>query len=293
MPSTWLITGSSSGFGLALVRYILSQGHNVIATSRNPSKTPELVEEITSTSGRGRWLALDVTWPKAEIEAVIEEAWTEFDGIDVLVNNAGYSVLGAAEEIPEDQAKAQFEVNFWGLVRTSQAVLPRMRARGTGTIVNVSSIAGLDAIPTCAIYAGSKFAVEAWSESLSKELQPVGLKVLVVEPGAFRTNFLTKDASQIVTPVAEPYRQEKGPVRAVLDKFRDYDGQQKGDPVKAAQRIFEAVVGAGMAGSVAEKGLLRLPLGPDCYARAVESTRLRMENLVALKDVALSTDFSS
>jgi short-subunit dehydrogenase len=287
MAPTWLITGSSSGFGLTLARYILSQGHNVIATSRNPAKTPDLVKEITSNPA-GRWLALDVTWPKPEIDKVIQQAWTEFDGIDILVNNAGYSLLGAAEDLPEDRAKAEFEVNFWGLIRTTQAALPLMRSRKSGTIVNISSIAGLDALPTCAIYAGSKFALEAWSESLSKEVAPLGLRVLIVEPGAFRTNFLTKEATQVVQP-SEAYQD--GPVQAVLEKLKDMNGMQKGDPVKAAQRIFEAVLGVGMGEDVAKRNFLRLPLGPDCYSRALESTRIRKENLDAVKSIALSTDF--
>jgi len=284
MAPTWLVTGSSSGLGLALVRYCLAQGHNVIATSRNPSKTPELVEEITSKPN-GRWLALDVTWPKPKIENVIYEAWTLFDGIDVLVNNAGYSILGAAEEIPEPAAKLQFEVNFWGAIRCTQSVLPSMRSRKSGTIVNISSIAGVDALPTCAIYAGSKFALEAWSESLAKEIQPLGLRVLIVEPGAFRTNFLTDDANPKIDP-GEAYQH--GPVQAVLDKMQTMNGAQIGDPVKASKLIVEFVLGVGQGED--KTNMLRLPLGPDCYARALENNRVRRENLEAIKEVTLSTN---
>ena len=152
MALTWFITRSSSGFGLALVRYVLIQGHNVIAISRNPSKMPGLVKEVTSKLA-GHWLALDVTCPKVEVEEAIQEGWKQFNSIDVLVNNAGYSILGAAEEIPEAEARKQFEVNFWGLIRTTQAVLPLMRSRQSSTIVNITSVAGLDALPTCAVYA--------------------------------------------------------------------------------------------------------------------------------------------
>ncbi len=287
MAKTWLITGSSSGLGLALARYALAQGHNVIATSRNPAKTPDAVKEFRSRPN-GRWIALDVTWAKPEIEKVIGEAWNEFEGgIYVLVNNAGYSVLGAAEEIPEEAAKKQFEVNFWGMVRTSQAVLPRMRARGSGTIVNVSSIAGVDALPTCAIYAASKFGMEAWSESLAKEVGPLGLRVLVVEPGAFRTNFLTDDAAPIIPP-GEAYRGSN-PVQAVLDRMRAMNGVQIGDPEKASKAIVEFVLGVGQGQG--KTHLLRLLLGPDAYARAVENNRARREALEAIKEVANSTSF--
>lgn len=256
----------------------------MIATSRNPSKTPELVKEITANPN-GRWLSLDVTSPKEKIETVIREAEKEFAGIDVLVNNAGYSILGAAEEIPEDKARAQFEVNFWGAIRTTQAVLPHMRSRHSGTIVNISSIAGLDALPTCAIYAGSKFALEAWSESLSREVEGLGLRVLIVEPGAFRTNFLTKDANPKVQP-SEAYRN--GPVQTILDRMESMNGTQIGDPDKAAKAIFEMVLGIGSGEG--KTNVLRLPLGPDCYARAIESNKRRRENLEAMQEIALSTN---
>lgn len=284
MAPTWLITGSSSGFGLEIARFVLKQGHNVIATSRNPNKTPDFVKEITSHPN-GRWLALDVTSSKAEIEKVIQEGRKQFGSIDVLVNNAGYSILGAAEDIPEEGARQQFEVNFWGLVRTTQATLPLMRAQKSGTIVNITSIAGLNAQPTCAVYAASKFAVEGWSESLSKEVGPLGLRVLIVEPGAFRTRFLTKESAPVVA-ASEPYKS--GPVQAVLDRFQDMDGAQIGDPVKAAQRIFEVVNGVGMGED--KKDILRLLLGPDCFTRAAESVKTRQENFEAVKEIAHSTN---
>ncbi|KIW78330.1 hypothetical protein Z517_08165 [Fonsecaea pedrosoi CBS 271.37] len=308
MP-TWLITGSSSGLGLAITRYILSQGHNVIATSRNPAKTPSAVREITAHP-HARWLTLDVTWSKPDIDAFVRRAWTEFDGIDVLVNNAGYSLLGAAEDIPEDGAKAQFEVNFWGAVRATQAVLPLMRERaaaaaaaggGSGgggggrgdkakaTIVNISSVAALDPLPTCAIYSAAKCALEAWSDSLSKEVAGLGIRVLIVEPGAFRTNFFSKDALQIVRPSAA-YRGDEQPVGKTLGVFESVDPDKFGDPMTAAQRIFEVVMGVGLGERLSSGGgVLRLPLGADCYDRALKSHEARGKELEGLKEVALST----
>ncbi|KAL6252630.1 hypothetical protein RBB50_000349 [Rhinocladiella similis] len=287
MAKTWLITGASSGFGLSLARYLLSQGQNVIATSRNPSKTPDLVREIQSNP-RGRWATLDVTSPKAEIAKIIKDAWKDFDGIDVLINNAGYSILGAAEEIPEERAKAQFEVNFWGVIRTTQSMLPLMRSRNSGTIVNISSIAGIDARPTCAIYAGSKFALEAWSESLSQEIAPFGLRVLIVEPGAFKTKFLSKEAAPIVQP-SEAYKATA--VASILDRFQSLDGLQPGDPDKAARIIFELVTKIGVGAG--KENMLRVPLGPDSFSRFNESSRRRQENLEAMENIAKSTNFDA
>ncbi|KAK5052674.1 hypothetical protein LTR84_002540 [Exophiala bonariae] len=287
MPPTWLITGCSSGFGLALARYILVQGHNVIATSRNPSKSPEAVSEITGQDN-GRWLTFDVTWSKSAIDTFMQQAWNEFDsGIDFLVNNAGYSVLGAAEDIPEAAAKQQFEVNFWGAVRTTQAILPLMRSVGKGTIINMSSVAGIDPLPTCAIYSASKFALEAWSESLSKEIRCLGIKVLIIEPGGFRTNFFSKDALQIVSP-SEPYEAEDHPVGRTLGSFETVEPARLGNPMTAAQRIFEVVIGTGL-GKVLSDNTLRLPLGFDCYQRAVKSHDVRRRELESAKQVALST----
>lgn len=159
MALTWLITGCSSGFGLALARTVLAHGHNVLATSRNPSKSPEAKAEIEKHP-HARWLALDVCSPAKDIEAVISQASTIFGQIDVLVNNAAYAVLGAAEDVSEAMAKREFDTNYWGVLRVIKAVLPQMRERQSGTIVNMSSIAGLTGIPGASAYAASKWAIE-------------------------------------------------------------------------------------------------------------------------------------
>lgn len=159
MAPTWLITGCSAGLGSSLARHVLAQAHNVIATSRNPSKNPELVSAITSKPN-GRWITLDVTAPEEVIHETIVKASALFGGIDVLVNNAARSLLGAMEDIPEAEWKGVFESNYWGPVKLIKAVLPEMRRRKSGTIVNVSSIAGLTALPTASAYSGSKWALE-------------------------------------------------------------------------------------------------------------------------------------
>lgn len=160
-PRTWLITGSSNGLGLSLTRYVLKAGDNVIATSRNPAKTPELVQEVESQPN-GKWAQLDINWSQGQIQAAIESAEALFDGgIDVVVNNAAYSLLGAVEDVPEEQARAQFDTNFWGTVRVCNEVLPHMRQRGRGTIANVSSLLGLTTWPGMGFYSASKFALES------------------------------------------------------------------------------------------------------------------------------------
>ena len=177
---TWLITGCSSGIGLTLSRYVLSQGHNVIATSRNPSKVLDLVAEV-ERNGRGKFIALDPNAPLEDIQAALEPAWSVFPGggIDVLVNNAAYSVLGAVEDISDEQAKAMFETNFFGVLRVIKAVLPSMRKQGSGTIVNISSLVGMTVFPSVGIYGASKHAIEGLSR---KKM----MSTMLTLPQAFR-----------------------------------------------------------------------------------------------------------
>lgn len=157
---TWLVTGSSNGIGLALVRYILATGDNVIATSRNPNKTSKLVKEVESHPN-GKWIALDICWSQENITKAIEVADACFvGGITAIVNNAAFAVAGAIEDIPEEDAKAEFETNVWGTLRVCKAILPKMRRRGCGTIVQISSVLGLAVFPALGMYSASKFALE-------------------------------------------------------------------------------------------------------------------------------------
>lgn len=164
---TWLVTGSSNGIGLALVRYILTTGDNVIATSRNPAKTPELVKEIESHPN-GKWIAIDISWSQEKLTEAIEVAEVLFKGgITAIVNNAAFAVAGAIEDIPEDEAKAEFETNVWGTLRACKAILPKMRQRGSGTIVQISSVLGLAVVPAFGMYSASKFALEGERHCIS------------------------------------------------------------------------------------------------------------------------------
>lgn len=179
-----------------------------------------------------------------------------------------------------------FKTNVFGPVFTSQAVLPGMRSRRSGTIVNVSSVAGQDAIPTCALYAGSKFGLEGFTEALSKEVKDFGISVLIVEPGAFRTNFL---ASMVVgeNGVGDAYKGSV--VDQVLQKFQSADGKQPGDPEKAAQRLIDVVVGQGEAGHLHGQ-VLRLALGKDAYDRIVAKTDRLRKDLEICQSITFGTD---
>ncbi|SPQ26579.1 b0a0215d-3773-4c25-9af7-1553c807da22 [Thermothielavioides terrestris] len=282
-PLVWFITGASSGFGLSLSLHALSAGHQVVATVRNTAKSAEAVQKIQEKGGK--IVELDVTKPDTIAQAV-REAESTYGRIDVLVNNAGYSLLGAVEDLTDREGLQQMDTNFFGPLRLIRAVLPGMRARRSGTIVNITSIAGQDGLPSCGLYAASKFAVEGLSESLARELAPLGIAVLLVEPGSFRTNFWR--AVQLnETGLSEPYRD--GPVGDVLNRFGSVVGQQRGDPEKAAARIFEVVAGEGEAGQLKGR-ILRLPLGPDCVQRLEKKLKSVSSDLEAARKVAMSID---
>lgn len=182
----WFITGSSSGFGLLLAKEVLRRGERVIATARDASKLDELLTAYPDTA---RTISLDVTKP-AEIEAVGQKAIAAFGQVDVLVNNAGYGVNGAIEEVSEEEFEPMFQTNIYGLIRTTRAFLPHMRERRSGHIFNLSSIGGLIGGAGWGFYNTTKFAVEGFSEALAAELKPLGISVTIIEPGPFRTDFL-------------------------------------------------------------------------------------------------------
>lgn len=220
----WLITGCSTGFGRELAQLILQRGWNAVITARKPGEVQDLAQGYTDTA---LVLPLDVT-DKAQVASAISQAHEKFGKIDVLVNNAGYGYFTSIEEGEEDKIRAQFETNFFGLVNVTQAVLPGMRAQKSGTIINFSSIGGLAAFIATGFYHATKFAVEGLSESLSKEVGPLGIKVLLVEPGPFRTDWAGR--SPIRTPVQiEDYQETVG---QRIKASQDSSGKQKGDPVR-------------------------------------------------------------
>ncbi|GAP84612.1 putative short chain oxidoreductase [Rosellinia necatrix] len=283
---TWLVTGSSNGIGLALVRYILSTGDNVIATSRNPAKTPEFVEEVESHPN-GKWTALDISWSQDKINQAIKEANTLFKGgITTVVNNAAIGITGAIEDVTEADAKSAFDTNVWGTVRVCKAILPIMRQRGRGTIVQISSVLGLAVSPAYGIYCASKFALEAISEAISLETSPFGIRTLIVDLGTFRTNFLAPGALS-VTEASEAYKPPHV-VSAVIQSERDKHGKQPGDPERAAKVIHDAV--SGKDPNLAK--VLRLPLGKDCWTISTARMDQVWDDFEICKEVAYSTDYA-
>ncbi|KAL4946444.1 hypothetical protein BDV06DRAFT_234045 [Aspergillus oleicola] len=289
MSQTWFITGASSGLGLDLAIFALENGHKVIGTVRSATKSASAVSAIKAKGGEV--LELDVTNAES-ISGIVEKANALYGGIDILVNNAGYSLLGAVEDMTESEAHSQMETNFFGPFRLMKSFLPTLRSRASktnspSTIVNISSVAGQDAQPTCGLYAASKFALEGLSEALSREVAPFNINVLIVEPGAFKTNFLSA-LQKTETPLSEAYKG--GPVDVVMGKFEAAAGKQRGDPSKAVKRIFEVVTGTGEAGNL-RGGVLRLPLGPDCVERVEGKVDRLRGDYEKARRVAMGTDF--
>ncbi|KAJ6008845.1 short chain oxidoreductase/dehydrogenase [Penicillium canescens] len=281
----WLITGASSGFGALMAENALKAGHRVLATARNPMKAAQGYPQIESLGGK--WLQLDVT--SKQTKEQVGQAILENGGkIDVIINNAGYGLLGSIEDISEEELDTQFQTNVYGTVRVIKAALPFMRAQRSGTIVNFSSIAGFAAGPASAAYSMSKFAVEALSESLFAELNPFNIRVLLVEPGAFRTNFIGSHK----LPAAGMTKDYEGtPLGAAMGFFDGFAGKQPGDPTKAVQRVLDVIQLQGM-GQGKEK-LLRLPLGTDCFPRMLDKIDNMKGELEQMREIALSTAVDS
>ncbi|MGD9945496.1 MAG: oxidoreductase [Burkholderiaceae bacterium] len=233
MMPTWFITGCSTGFGRELARAVLSRGWNVVVTARDPDTVADLV---AGHETHALALRLDVT-DAAQIAAAVSDARARFGSIDVLVNNAGYGYRSAVEEGEDEAMRRLFETNFFGLVAVTRAVLPEMRMRGSGWIVNLSSIAGRMSFPGSGYYSASKFAVEGLSVALSKELRPLGVRVLVVEPGPFRTDFGGRSLQQSRAPIAD-YAQTAGKRRK---ENVTQNEAQPGDPARAAEAIIEVL----------------------------------------------------
>ena len=227
----WLITGCSTGLGRALAEVLIAKGARVFATARKPEELSDLV----AGHDNARALKLDVT-VAADIAAAAAEA-EKAGGVDVLVNNAGYGYLTAIEEGDEQGYRAQFETNVFGLIAMTKAVLPAMRKRGSGHIINIASVGGLVGNPGSGYYAATKFAVVGFSEALSKEVAPFGIKVTVVEPGPFRTDWAGRSLQSSPHPI-DAYAET---VHARLKQVSGYSGRQVGDPVRAAEAMITVV----------------------------------------------------
>lgn len=255
----WFITGCSTGFGRELAKHLLDNDYRVVVTARDVEKVRDLVK-INEENAFS--VALDVT-DKAQIAEAVAQAESHFGKIDVLVNNAGFGYFGSIEESNEAEVRAMFEANFWGLAEMTRAVLPKMREQKSGFIVNISSIGGLVGFPGVGYYNATKFAVNGFSESLQKELQPLGIKVMIVEPSGFRTDWAGRSANEAANTIAD-YAETAGANQATI---RGYSGRQPGDPVRAAKAIVAAVE--------AENAPVNLLLG----RAALKGARLKLDNL--------------
>jgi len=255
----WFVTGSSSGFGRAIAEEALERGDRVVATARNPDTLADLAAKAPE---RVLLTELDVTRPE-QVRAAVAAAMARFGRIDVLVNNAGFSIVGAVEETSDEDLRATMELMFFGAVAMTKEVLPHMRERKSGTIVQITSVGGLITAPGFGPYCAAKHALEGLSEALSQEVAPLGIRVLVVEPGAFRTALFGSAFRRM--PTIDAYATTVGATRAWTSATA---GAQVGDPVKAASAIVGEV-------SRPESGAdlpFRLPLGGD----AVDSIRTKL-----------------
>jgi len=271
----WFITGCSTGFGRELAKLVLDRGYRAVITARDPTK----IRDITAGhEGRALALKLDVT-DKAEVTEAVRYAESVFCSIDVLVNNAGFGYVGALEESDEEEVRAMVETNFFGLARMIHMVLPGMRIRRRGNIVNISSIGGLVGFPGVGYYNATKFAVEGLSESLAKEVAPLGIKVLVVEPGPFRTDWAGRSLKKSSQQIPE-YAETAGAFR---ERITSRSGKQVGDPVRAGEAIIQALE--------SDHAPLHLVLG----LIALETARTKIEKLSgeldAWEETSLSADY--
>lgn len=273
--SRWLITGCSTGLGRALAIAVLEAGHSAVITARDPEELAELGDEYPETSAV---VALDVR-DHDQVVAALQAADDRFGGIDVLVNNAGYGYRSAVEEGDPAEVEQLFATNFFGAIDLMKQVLPGMRERGDGTIVNVSSIAGRTSQPGSGYYSATKFALEGASDALSKEVAPLGVRVIIVEPGGFRTDFAGRSLTQSSEPISD-YADTAG-LRRIENSTTH--GTQPGDPVRAAHAILQVVESADPP--------LRLLLGSDALRRAEGELVSQRAEIDAWVEVTRGTDF--
>jgi len=271
----WFITGASRGFGLLIARDALARGDSVVAAARNP----QTIADALGVHPELLPVQLDVTREAAAVVAV-QAAIERFGRIDVLVNNAGYGILGAVEETSADEVRRNYETNVFGLLHVTRAVLPVMRKQHSGHVMNISSVGGYSAYQGWGIYSSTKFAVEGLSEAMALELAPLGVHVTVVEPGFFRTDFL--DASSLSETAAriDDYRDTVGAMRTFA---AGVNHQQPGDPEKLSKALLQLADSA--------QPPLRLHLGSDTIARVREKNRFVEQEMAAWLELSLSTDF--
>jgi len=271
----WLVTGCSTGFGRELATILIGRGYRVVATARDPDKIADLVRGHAQTALAAK---LDVDKP-ADVAAAVKATTDKFGRIDVLVNNAGYGYLSAVEEGEDAEIRAMFETNVFGLAAMTRAVLPVMRAQTSGAIVNISSQGGFIGFPGTGYYNATKFAVEGLSEALAKEVAPFGMRVLIVEPGPFRTDW---GGRSLKTPKRSIDAYAETAI-ARRNLIQGYSGSQPGDPVRAAEAIIATVESSSPP--------LRLPLGGMAFEGMSAEIEAVRKEIASVEAVARGADF--
>ncbi len=271
----WFITGASSGFGRALAEEVLAKGDRVVATARKPEVLQDLIEQYPDTA---RAVKLDVTNTE-DAKHSVREAVREFGRIDVLVNNAGYALVGAIEESSDEQIRQQFETNLFGVLNVTREVLPVLREQKSGHIVNIGSVVGISATPSMGIYSATKFALEGLSEALAGEVAPFGIKTMIVEPGPYSTNGF-ESAVFAESPLPEAYLSTE----QLTESFQEFKNIA-GDPVKAVRVIIEAVE--------AENPPFRLPLGLFAYEGIEAKLEQVKQEISDWRERAIQTNFDT
>lgn len=272
MSRVWFITGASTGFGRVLAEAVLARGERVVATARN-------VESVKDLADRAFVARLDVTEPES-IRSAVDAALAEYGQIDVLVNNAGHGLIGALEELTDEQTREVLETNVFGVLAVTRAVLPHLRERRSGHIVQLSSVGGVVGNPGHAIYATSKFALEGMSEALAGEVAPLGIRVSIVEPGPFRTEFAGR-SMRFADPIAD-YRET--PAGMLRERFSAQDGHQPNDPARVAAAILKMVE--------TPDAPLRLPLGPEAVMRIRAKLERQLVELGEWEEYAVDTRYA-
>jgi NAD(P)-dependent dehydrogenase (short-subunit alcohol dehydrogenase family) len=275
MSKVWLITGCSTGFGRELAKEVLKAGYRAGVASRNTDDVKDIIAAYPDTAIA---VKLDVTKAN-EIKAAVQQVKEKFGQIDVLVNNAGIGYFGAIEESEEDEVRRMFEINFWGLANITNEVLPLMRAQRSGHIVNIASIGGLVGFPGVGFYNATKFAVDGYSEALAKETAPLGIKVTVINPSGFRTDWAGRSANNSKV-IIDDYKET---AEANKNAIRGYSGNQPGDPERAAKAIVKAVE--------AENPPLHLLLGVAALKGARNKLEVLKKDYDAWEETTTGADF--
>ncbi|MBD1848245.1 SDR family NAD(P)-dependent oxidoreductase [Cyanobacteria bacterium FACHB-63] len=271
---TWFITGASRGIGAEIAKAVLAAGDQLVATARRKTDLHQFESNPNVLT-----LSLDIT-DEAQVQAAVAAGLERFGQIDVLVNNAGFGILGGVEETSAQEVERVYRTNVFGLLNMTRAVLPSMRQRRSGHIINLSSIGGYRSTPGWGIYSSTKFAVEGITEALHDELAPLGIHATVVEPGYFRTNFLDGSSLQRTAMEIPDYAETVGKVRQIA---ADLSHQQPGDPVKLAQAMLQL--------ANAETPPLRLPLGTDTLRAIAQKNAYVEQETAQWRALAESTDY--